>query len=53
MNVPTYFSLVFLGFQLAEFDIKLSVGRYSSFHGYFVVSGANLLFRIFSDEAAL
>ena len=37
MNLPADFSLAFPGFQLAEFDIKLSVGRYSRFQSYFVV----------------
>ena len=46
MNIPASFSLVFLDFQLAEFDRKFSFSRYHSFHGYFVVSSAYLRFRI-------
>ena len=32
MNLPASFSLLFLGFQLAEFDIRLYFKRYRSFH---------------------
>ena len=46
MNLPVYFSLGFQGFQLAEFDIKLSIRRYSCFYGHFVVFGVNIRFRI-------
>ena len=31
MNLPASFTLDFLDFQLAEFDIKLSLSRYHSF----------------------
>ena len=44
--LPACFSLDFLGFQLTDFDKTLSFGRYSAFHGYFVVSCLDERFRI-------
>ena len=37
LNLPASFSLFFLDFQLAVFDIKLSLSRYCSFHAYLMV----------------
>ena len=44
--LATSFSLVFLGFQLTDFDKTVSFGRYSVFHGYFVVFTPDKRFRI-------
>ena len=46
LDLPVYFSLDFLGFQLADFDKTLSFQRYSDFHAYFVVSGQHKWLRI-------
>ena len=37
VSIPALFSLLFLVFQLAEFDISLSIKRYRSFHAHSVV----------------
>ena len=46
LDIPACSSLVFLGFQLTDFDKTVSFGRYSAFHGYFVVSSPYERFRI-------
>ena len=46
LHLPACSSLVFLGFQLTDFDKTVSFGRYSAYHGYFVVSSPYERFRI-------
>ena len=53
MDLLEVTSVVFLDFQLAEFDKKLLLKRYPCFHGSFVVSGASLLFRILFVHRAI
>ena len=38
LDIPACSSLVFLGFQLTDFDKTVSFGFFGAFHGYFVVS---------------
>ena len=46
LDIPACSSLVFLGFQLTDFDKTVSFERYSAFHGYFVVSSPDERLRI-------
>ena len=45
-DIPACSSLVFLGFQLSDFDKTVLFGFFSAFHGYFVVSSPYEQFRI-------
>ena len=38
LDIPACSSLVFLGFQLTDFDKTVSLIHFGAFHGYFVVS---------------
>ena len=46
LYLPACSSLVFLCFQLTDFDKTVSFAKYSAFHGYFVVSSPYERFRI-------
>ena len=46
LDIPTCFSLVFLDFQLTDFDKTVSFVFFGAFHGYFVVSSPYERFRI-------
>ena len=46
LDIPACSSLVFLGFQLTDFDKTVSFGFFGAFHGYFVVSSPYERFRI-------
>ena len=45
-DIPACSSLVFLGFQLSDFDKTVSFGFFNAFHCYFVVSSPYERFRI-------
>ena len=45
-DIPACSSLVFLGFQLSDFDKTVSFVFFGAFHGYFVVSSPYERFRI-------
>ena len=45
-DIPACSSLVFLGFQLSDFDKTVSFGFFGAFHGYFVVFSPYERFRI-------
>ena len=46
LDIPACSSLVFLGFQLTDFDKTVLFGFFGAFHGYFVVSSPYERFRI-------
>ena len=46
LDIPACSSLVFLGFQLTDFDKTVLFGFFSAFHGYLVVSSTYERFRI-------
>ena len=46
LHIPACSSLVFLGFQLTDFDKTVSFGFFSAFRGYFVDSSPYERFRI-------
>ena len=46
LYLPACSSLVFLGFQLTDFDKTVSFVLFGVFHGYFVVSSPYEWFRI-------
>ena len=46
LDIPACSSLVFLGFQLTDFNKTVSFGSFDAFHGYFVVSSPYEQFRI-------
>ena len=46
LDIPSRYSLVFLGFQLTDFDKTVSFSFFGAFHGYFVVSSPYERFRI-------
>ena len=46
LDIPACSSLVFLGFQLTDFDKTVSFVFFGVFHGYFVVSSPYERFRI-------
>ena len=46
LDIPACSSLVFLGFQLTDFDKTVSFGFFGAFHGYFVVSSPYERFHI-------
>ena len=46
LDIPACSSLVFLGFQLTDFDKTVSFVLFGAFHGYFLVSSPYERFRI-------
>ena len=46
LDIPACSSLVFLSFQLSDFDKTVSFGFFGAFHSYFVVSSPYERFRI-------
>ena len=46
LDIPACSLLLFLGFQLTDFDKTVSFGFFGAFHGYFVVSSPYERFRI-------